>query len=355
MWKHRQLKWIAFFLCFFMVSGAWAKPHWVQADAPESYTVRKGDTLWDIAGRFLHEPWRWPQIWSNNPEIKNPDLIYPGDIIYLRYDAHGNPRLHVERGKKAYWEKGQKVIKLSPKIRKEPAEGAIPIVPMSVIAPFFNRSQVITEEGVKKAPKIVALDEDHLLVGAGDRIYAAGLLMPPDLSLYTVFRVDKTYQDPKTKKILGVEALNLGKAQLEQPGNPALLILRQSNYEIRIGDKLMPPMAEEVDAYFTPKYPFGNPSGQIISVFGGLSQIGQYEVVVITGGADQQRASGDVLGVYQNQKDLPSRLKGEHQKYDFPALKVARMLVFRVFDEVSYALVMSATRPIYLYDNVGEP
>lgn len=337
-----------------------AKPKWMNDKAPDVYIVQKGDTLWGIAGMYLHEPWRWPQIWAENSDIENPHLIYPGDRIFLSWDANGQPRLRLQRGEnrraRTYWENGQKVVRLSPSIRSSQAEGAIPTIPTRVIQPFFNRSRVVSKEQSVHSPGIVAMDEDHLVVGAGDRIYASRITPEDPTELYSIFRVGKMYHHPKTKELLGIEGIILGKAQVELLGDPASLIIKKSYYEVRVGDKLIEPLHEEVDAYFYPKAPVGQPAGQIISVFDGLSQIGQYQVVVITGGMDHMREPGDVLAVYQSQKDMPSRLRTREKKqYDFPSLKIARLVVFRVFDKVSYALVMNATRPIYIEDQVGQP
>lgn len=337
-----------------------AKPAWVQEKAPEAYVVKKGDTLWEIAGIYLKEPWRWTEIWDRNPNLDNPHLIYPGDKILLSYDANGTPKLSLERGSKTpnamHWEDGQRVVKLSPTIRSGEADGAIPTVPTRVIQPFFNRSQVISQEHADFCPDIVALDEDHLLVGAGDRIYASRVGADSTTEMFSVFRVDKLYKDPKNQAVLGIEGLILGNAQVEIIGEPTSLVLKNSYSEIRVGDKLIEPAQEQVDAFFFPKAPNGEPTGQIISVFDGISQIGQYQVIVITGGRNQQREVGDVLAVYQKQKDLPSRIRNKKERhYDFPALKIGRLVVFRVFDKVSYGLVMNANRPIYLQDDVGEP
>lgn len=331
-------------------------PHFL-SKAPDVYVVKKGDTLWGIAEKYLNEPWRWPEIWASNAEISNPHLIYPGDRIILETDANGFKRLRLESaGTKTYWENGQRVVKLSPRIRSQDPEGAIPTVPINIIKPFFNQSRVISNDTVDNSPKIVALDDDHLVVGAHDRIYAEDLPLERDAKVFSIFRTEKDYIHPTTNEYLGTEGLDLGKAYLEKIGNPASLIVQKSSAEIRVGDQLILPQNIEMDAYFTPKRPQGAPEGLIISVFGGLSQIGQYQVIVLTGGRDQFRELGDVLAVYQSQKDIPSRLKTRASKEkDFPALKVGTVVVFRVFDKVSYALVMNATRPIYLLDNVGLP
>ncbi|MBI2791503.1 MAG: LysM peptidoglycan-binding domain-containing protein [Gammaproteobacteria bacterium] len=330
--------------------------NWLMKNAPTSYTVQNGDTLWDIACKFLHDPWRWQEIWQANPDIENPDLIFPGDRIVLKF-VNGKPRLHVERGHSTRTvDKNTGVIKLRPRVRELPADKAIPTIPLHIIGPFLNESRVVTRQQADKCPRIIALDEDHLVIGAGDLFYVTKLRSKSLEGIFDVFRPNKTYRNPKTQEFLGIEGLVLGKAQMERPGEPARLMLTKSFAEVRIGDRMIGTGKEEISPFFVPKLPKGRPKGQIISVFGGVNQIGQYQVLVITGGKDYGREAGDVLGVNQVQKDLPSRLVfDKKEQYHFPPLKIGTCVVFRVFDKVSYVLVMNAIRPIYLLDEVGNP
>jgi hypothetical protein len=329
---------------------------WIVENAPEVYIVHKGDTLWDIACKFLHDPWRWKQIWHAN-NIENPNLIYPGDRIMLTY-VNGRPRLGVARGEsREIVNPHTGVVMLYPKVRSFPADRAIPTIPLHVIGPFFNESRVVTPEQATHCPPVTALDEDHLVVGIRDLFYVSNLSPAITETIFSVFRPGKVYIDPTSSEPLGIEGLILGKAQLERPGNPARLQVIQSFAEIKIGDRLIGTSQEKINAFFTPKYPNGEAHGQIISVFGGINQIGQYQIVVITGGKDQQREVGDVLGISQIQKDLPTRFNEELlvNPKDFPPLHIGTAVVFRVFDRVSYALIMKATRAIYLLDEVTTP
>ncbi len=323
-------------------------------NAPSRYVVQDGDTLWEIACKFLHNPQDWQEIWHANPEIQNPNLIFPGDTIEF-VTLEGKRKLHVKRGHSTQvLNKRTGVIKLHPRVRELPADKAIPTIPLNVIGPFLNESRVITSQQAQHCPRIVALDEDHIVVGAGDLFYVKGLAATNVEDIYMVFRPSKTYFNPKTKEKLGIEGRMLAKAQLDKPGNPARLVLRQSYQEVKVGDRITGMRKEAISPVFTPKAPKGNGKGQIISVFGGISQIGQYQVLVITGGQDQQREQGDVLAIYQIHKDLPARLSTNKSKeYRFPPLNIGTCVVFRVFDKVSYVLVMDATRPIYLLDEVG--
>lgn len=358
-------RWIQAFTIFSLMTfflAAFAheetKPLRINENAPKTYVVKKGDTLWDIACQYLEDPWRWKEIWRANSDIENPHLIYPGDRLSLRY-VGGKPILSLERRVYPHQRSTEQrggVVKLHPRMRVLPAEHAIPTIPLHVIEPFFNESRVVSPLQAKHCPKIVALEEDHLVVGTGDHIYVSGLSPRVTETIFTIFRADKEYIHPKTKELLGVEGLNLGKAQLVQFGHPARLRIMHSYAETIAGDQITSTAHDKIEPFFIPKYPTGNANGYIISVFDGLNQISQYQILVITGGKNQCRQVGDVLAIYQTQKDLPSKLSSEERPtYRFPPIHVGRCVVFRVFDKVSYVLVMNATRPIYLLDEVTRP
>ncbi len=361
-------------ICLFVLCVSIARagePHhkWLLKDAPESYVVQDGDNLWDIACKFLHDPWRWEEIWQSNPEIQNPNLIFPGDRLVLSY-MDGQPKLHVVRGhSNRTLDKRTGVIKLHPRVRELPSDKAIPPIPLHVIGPFLNESRVISQMQAERCPKIIALDEDHVVIGRGDLFYVKGLESTDPEDVFMVFRPSKTYLDPKSKAQLGIEGHVLAKAQIETPGKTARLIITKSYEEVKLGDRITGASKENINPLFFPKFPKGDAKGQIISVFGSMTQInpqdsafgtitqiGQYQVIVLTGGKDRKRENGDVLSIYQTQKDLPLRLTEYSDKtYKFPPLNIGTCVVFRVFDKVSYALVMSAIRPIYLLDDVGRP
>ncbi|MGE3319318.1 MAG: LysM peptidoglycan-binding domain-containing protein [Candidatus Berkiella sp.] len=331
---------------------------WINERSPQTYVVQEGDTLWDIACKFLNDPGRWQQLWQSNKEIKNPDRIYPGDIISVAYD-NGQPYLRVDRSHygntRATRDKRTGVIKLHPQVKVLPVDKPIPTIALSVIGPFFNQSRAISPCVAGDCPQIIALDEDHLVAGERDRIYVTNLCPQDDNKVFSVVRPGKDYLEPCCKeKLIGVEGYVVGKAELEKLGEPSSMVLSESYAEIKIGDRIIETLYEDVQPYFMPKFPVNQGLGQIVSVFGGITQIGQYQVIVITGGCDLQREVGDVLSIYQTQKDLPPRLSYDGaQKYCFPPLDVGKCVVFRVFDKVSYALVMKATRTIYLLDDVA--
>lgn len=332
---------------------------WVNENAPRSYIVQDGDTLWEIACKFLNDPGRWQQLWESNPAIKDPDRIYPGDIISLAY-VNGRPCIRMQRGHRnryagAIRDPRTGVIKLRPRVKVLPVDKPIPTIALSVIGPFFNQSRVITPCESGKCPQIVALDEDHLVVGERDRVYVSNLCPQDENKVFTVVRPGKDYLEPCCpEKMIGIEGMVVGKAEIEKLGEPSSMILMASYAEVKVGDRIIETLYEPVEPYFMPKFPINKGLGQIVSVFGGITQIGQYQVIVITGGCDLEREVGDVLTVFQTQKDLPPRLTYENdRKLCFPPLNVGTCVVFRVFDKVSYALVMKATRPIYLLDDVA--
>lgn len=198
-------------------------------DHPQSYEVVKGDTLWDISGKFLQYPWNWPDIWQVNSQIENPHLIYPGDILTLVY-RDGQPVLELARGPKTY--------KMSPEVREIMLEKAIPTIPLDALKPFLSRPQVVGEETLKQAAYIVAGSEERLISGAGDKVYARGIDGDQG-SQYSVFRGGKAYLDPETSEILGYEAVYTGDAWLEKMGDPARMDLRYTNREVLIGDRCL--------------------------------------------------------------------------------------------------------------------
>ena len=324
----------------------------------QTYTVKQGDTLWDIADRFLTSPWQWKEIWQASPHIRNPDLIYPGDEVVLSVDEYGQMSLtvvskpSVEENNKIFLPDG--TVKLKPRIRSMPADKAVPTLPIDVIGPFLSASQVVTQAGYQHAPKIVALEEDHIIVGTGAKLYVENL---PNNNVvgYNIYRKGTLFKHPKSGEVLGMEAEVLGLANLVARGHPSTMQVTKSYSEIKVGDRVMPHFQEELTPYFTPKRPNSHELGYIVSVEGGLSQIGQYQVVTLTGGKDIGREQGDILLIYQTQNDLQKRFSNYDQTLELPPDLVGLVMVFRVFDKVSFGLVTKAFRTIYLHDEVRNP
>jgi len=364
---------------------------------PDRYVVKEGDTLWDISGRFLQEPWRWQEIWQANPQIKNPDLIYPGDELSLSFEA-GKPVLRVRRRVG-----GRPTVKLSPKVRPVVLDTAVPTIPVDVIQPFLSRPKVVAEDELDKAPYIVSLGKEHLLGGAGTKIYVRGI-EGSDATDYTVYRKGEAYRDPDTNEILGYEATYIGDAVMQRAGDPAILVLSKTAREALAGDRLVAVGDEDFQRNFVPRAPDESVTGKIISLIGGVNQIGQYQVVVLNRGVQHGLAPGHVLAVYQTGIQVKDRfakspevreslfkdedvkietdpekqggfpgffqamddvvnaisdaLRSEDDSYKTTTLPEERagiVMIFRPFEKVSYALVMDATRAMHLLDTVKSP
>ncbi len=343
-------------------------------DAPTMYTVVKGDTLWDISGKFLKEPWRWPEIWNmNRDQIKNPHLIYPGDIVKLSFDANGKPLLTVVSGTGA-----NDASKLSPRIRSSSIDQAIPSIPARVIGPFLTAPLVAEQGSMNSAPRIVASEDNRVVVGAGNLIYAVGL-KPEQGIKWQVYRPGRALVDPNTKETLGYEAQYLGDAKVNRFGEgvstPTTLEIIKSNQEINRGDRLMPAGDATLPQY-SPRAPEKQVKGNVISVVGGVSETAQYSIVVLNLGARESMEVGHVLSVQTGGEmvstdtgdngsrwSLKSLLPAEWRtgpdgvppEVRLPTERNGLLVVFRVFDRVSYALVMSSRRPLKIGDTVQTP
>jgi nucleoid-associated protein YgaU len=313
---------------------------------PDRHVVVKGDTLWDISAQFLDSPWLWPEIWYVNPQIDNPHLIYPGDIITLVY-VDGKPQLRVQRGKGTF--------KLSPEVREERLDKAIPTIPIDAIQQFLTQPLVADQETMQSAAYVVSSAGEHLIVGAGDRIYARGLADDQG-DRFHVFRPGDAYIDPVTKEVLGHEALYLGDGNVEKFGDPATLELAKTTREINIGDRLMPMTHEDVFAYFTPHSPDESVEGTIISVVDGVSQIGQYQIVVLNRGTREGVDVGTVFEIYQAGERIMDQVSKERNaSVKLPDEKAGLLMVFRTFEKVSFGLIMKATSALHVGDIVRTP
>jgi hypothetical protein len=319
-----------------------AEPVALNPSHPERYTVVKGDTLWDIASMFLRDPWLWPEVWYVNPQIENPHLIFPGDEIVLTF-LDGRPILQLN-GKN----------RLSPRIRATPLDQAIPTIPIDAIAPFLTRPYVVDENELEKAPYIVHFLDDHIVGGAGISYYARSI-MEERPTQYAVVRPEKPYKDPDTNEILGYEALYVGSSELKRTGDPAKLLLTSSDMEAVIGDRLIRATEEEPLIDFQPRVPDSQIEGRIISVLNGVSQIGQYHVVVLNKGANAGLEAGHVLRILQGGNEVRDIVKGRGETVTLPLEEAGHLMVFRTFEKVSFALVMDASKPLHVLDWVRAP
>ncbi|MGR8997646.1 MAG: LysM peptidoglycan-binding domain-containing protein [Gammaproteobacteria bacterium] len=363
------------FMVFFFISiNSWADEIQINPSHPDQYTVVKGDTLWDIAGKFLRHPWQWPELWSNNSQIKNPNLIYPGDTIYFSI-VNNRPQLSLSRNdQRIQSTAGSPCIlkeedvkngrtdfatsengKLLPCIRETTLKQAIKLIPADAIAQFLTSPRVVSENELNNAPYVVDFAGEHLIAGAGDRLYVRSIPQP-DSQTYTVYRSGDTFKSPETGEILGYEAKYIADTTLQQTGDPATLFITKSDSEIRKGDRIMPNTDEEFILNYFPRPPKESIKGSIISVLGGVSQIGLYNVVVIDKGTKDGLLPGHELTIYQRGNtvsDPYSPIKNDIVK--LPDEIAGTLMVFRPFERVSYALVMKASQALHILDKIQTP
>jgi hypothetical protein len=318
----------------------------LRGDHPDSYVVVKGDTLWGISAKFLKNPWYWPEIWQVNPQIENPHLIYPGDMLALIY-VDGQPRLVMaQRGDMAG------TYKLSPKKRISELASAIPAIPLEAIAPFLSNGRIVTEEELEAAPYVLLGKHGNLIVGAGDNVYGRGEAVI-DAS-YGIFRKGQIYTDPDSGEFLGIEARAIATGRTtEKQGDIVTVSIAKSSEEIRQGDRLLEQEDREINTTFFPANPDNEIRGKIIAVLDGVNQIGQYDVVTINQGTREGIKEGTVLAVHRKGEQVRDPYTKEILQ--LPTGRAGIMMVFRAFEKLSYALILSAERPLSVLDEVRNP
>jgi LysM repeat protein len=322
----------------------------LRADAPETYVVQKGDTLWDISARFLKKPWYWPEIWHVNPDIRNPHLIYPGDVLSIYY-VDGKPMLAVN----GY---GAGDYRLSPQIRTEALDSESDRFPIQALRAFLLRPQVVAEEELKNAAHIVDSQDKRLIYGTGDTLYARGLSDTSIGSRYSVFRPGRALTNPDNgKEVLGYEAIYASDAEVVRDGDPSTVVLEESVREVLRGDRLLPLEANPADMGFYPHEPPASTNGQIISLFDALSGIANYQVAVINLGKRNGIEPGHVLAVNQAGRVVNDAYHGKDQSrtVKLPDEQSGLMMVFRSFEKVSYGIIMESERPIRIGDLTVSP
>ena len=380
---------------------------------PEKYTVVKGDTLWDISARFLKKPWRWQEIWQVNPQIKNPHLIYPGDLVALTFQD-GQPVLSLERAGEIT---SGRNVKLSPTVRSYEKTEAIPPIPVDAIQQFLKWPLIFEEDEMDDWPYIVSSYEGHLIASVNNTIYIRGLSDEVETNQYSIYRKGPAYVNLKKDKdeedeVLGYEAIYVGQAIMQKKGDPASAVITSVDREVLTGDRLIPNSDQKVNIEFTPSSNKTQLEGNILSVLtgiselGGVAQIGQYQVVVLNIGESSGVEPGNVFGIYQSNLEVidtigpnqpkniavedEKRIKFEREdthfvdrelsklvngirnafnKFDnrfpefanrkskseiilLPEEYVGNMMVFRTFDKISYALVMEINGPVHVLDTV---
>ena len=350
----------------------------LQENAPDRYVVVRGDTLWSISGKFLKDPWRWPEVWHMNQEqIHSPHRIFPGNIIILD-TSHGDTQLKLATP--------IQTEKLDPKIRIEKTGVEIPSIPPGAIEPFLSQPLVVDKDYLEGAPRIVATQEDRVNLGSGNTAYVTGIGGSRQ-ALWHIFRPGRTLLDPETGEILGYEAVYLGTARIQREGNPATIEIISTTQEIGRGDRLVP-AATALPLNYVPHAPDNFVRGRVINTYGDYSEAGTNSIISINRGARDGMEIGHVLAVYRfgkyfddvaptkSNQPAPKPSPGE-ESYNYssgrgpapttrdsggkktrlklPDERYGLVFVFRVFNKVSYALVMNVTRPVLARDVVQSP
>jgi LysM repeat protein len=330
-------------------------------NAPDTHTVKAGDTLWDISKLFLRSPWRWPELWGMNLEqIRNPHLIYPGQVLVLE-KADGRARLSV--GKAVASDAGS-TVRLSPKVRPSGLGGAVATVPLNLIEPFLNEAVIFETDELQTAPRIVATPEGSVLLSRGDRAYARGEMGPQ--RDYRLFREARPLSDPTTGEVLGFEATFVGTAEYIREGGalampdgkveivPATLLVTNVRQEAGVGDRLSPVPPREFVNY-VPHAPQAPLAGQIVSIYGEGLTAGQNQIVALNRGAVDGMEPGHVLALWTDGRSVVDSTDPAHPTMKLPDERQGTLFVFRVFKRMSYALILAASDPIKRGDRFTQP
>jgi LysM repeat protein len=330
-------------------------------NAPDSHTVKRGDTLWDISKLFLKSPWRWPELWGMNlDQIRNPHLIYPGQVLVLEKSG-GRARLRVGQ---AVGEPGG-TVKLSPRVRSAPLDtGGIPSIPFHLIEPFLNEAVIFQGDELQTAPRIVATQEGRVLLGRGDTAYVRG--ETGSNTAFRLFREAKPLKDPTTAEILGYEAVYVGTADSVQPGEtrtsadgrpeiiPAKFTVTSIRQEANVGDRLSPVPPREF-ANYAPHAPAAPLAGQIVSLYGDALTAGQNQIVALNRGARDGIERGTVLALWRDGEKTVDKTDPSRPTIKLPDERHGMLFVFRVFDRMSYALILSVKEPVKPGDRFTQP
>ena len=317
-------------------------------DVPLEYVVKRGDTLWDIAEFFLRDPWLWPELWNANPQVENPHLIFPGEVLYLVW-VDGRPRLQREPPEP------RNLVRMRPQIRTTPLEAAIPTIPLDDILAFLKGPRVIDADTYEDAPHIVAFGDNRLLGSDHADAYVRHADEANGYQ-YSVVRKGQTYRDPDSGKLLGYEAIPVATADVLRFEKISHARLSDSNLEVRELDRLMPLAYADFRTDFYPHAPGDDVNGRIIAVYDGVSQIGQYQIVTLNRGSKHGIEAGHVLRVMQaGEKVSDPKRSRLAPKVQLPDVDAGHLMVFLTYEELSYGLIMRATRAIHVLDKVVNP
>jgi len=309
---------------------------------PNEYVVQVGDTLWDIAATFLKDPWFWPEIWYVNPDIENPHLINPGDVLGL-ISVGGQTRItNVRAGS----------YRMSPQARITPLSEAVMSIPFEDVAAFLSAGIVLEKSQADALPYLLETRGDHLIASAGNEVYVRGITNAEPSTRYNVIHIGDKLVDPDDNRTIGYHGVLVGQGSLRRTGDPATVALTDTSQEVVMGDRLLPANVT-VPLNFFPRAPSSNIEGRIISVVGGVTQIGQYQVVVTNRGSRDGLSAGDVLTVFQTGKEVKDRVRGG--KVKLPDQPAGTVMIFMTYDRISYGLVVEATDVIHIHDTIRNP
>ncbi|MEO3711687.1 LysM peptidoglycan-binding domain-containing protein [Roseateles flavus] len=330
-------------------------------DAPDSYTVKKGDTLWAISTLFLKSPWRWPELWGmNQDQISNPHLIYPGQhLVLVKVDG----RARLELAQQVTGPDG--TVKLTPRARvQQLGDDGIPAIPMNLIEPFLNEAVVLDSDSLAAAPRVAATQEGRALLSRGDLAYVRGSL-PNQQGDYRVFRSAKPLRDPVTKEVLGYEAAYVGTVEFLRPGSPAAgktlevpatFLVKQVRQEVNTGDRLAPVPPRSFGS-FVPHAPNRAFDGRVIAVYGEAVNAGKNQIVSINKGSQDGMERGHVLALWRTGQEVRDTTtpQGRPEAIRLPDEQHGKLLVFQTFRRVSYALILSVQQPASAGDRFSQP
>ena len=329
--------------------------------APDTYTVKRGDTLWHISGMFLKSPWRWPELWGMNlDQIRNPHLIYPGQLLVLeKIDGMARLKLGTTVGSVSGTDK------LSPSIRSESSETvAISSIPMNLIAPFLTDAMIFDSNQLATAPRIVAVQETRMLLQRGDSAFVSGDL--GNTRSWQIFREPKPLVDPDTKQILGYEARYVGSADRKQDGEsrpgatggglsvPSTFTITSNKEEVAVGDRLAPATVRDF-APFVPHAPAVPVDGKVVSLYGDAMSGGSNQIVSLNRGARDGLERGTVLALWHEGAVRADKTQEKAKPIKLPDQRIGAVFVFRVFDHMAYGLVLDTTDPTLPGDRVTQP
>ena len=328
-----------------------SEPVPLAAGAPDEYVVKEGDTLWDIASTFLRDPWYWPEVWYINPQVENPHLIYPGDVLAM-VTINGEQRITNVRAS---------TYRMSPQARITPLTESIVSIPYEQVSSFLSKGLVLEKDQANQLPYILATRGDHLIASAGNDVYIRGGQPASNGTRYSVVHVGDELVDPDDNRVIGYQGIYIGEGALSRGGDPATVSLTDTNREALNGDRLVPETVD-IPLNFFPKAPDVSVDGRIISVVDGVSLIGSYQVVVLNRGARNGLAPGDVLTVYQSGDEVVDRFADGSffggrggEKVTLPDEEAGTVMIFKVYDRIGYGLVMEATSDIHVLDAVRNP